>query len=103
MQPVPTSPEEALAIYRDPASEDWERDYAAAMITDLDEALPDLVALARNSDADEMLQQRAATCLANAWQDRGILMTADISGFAPAARQEILFQRGEGPPFRGSA
>ena len=102
MQPVPHSPEEALAIFRDPASEDWERDYAARMIGVLDEALPDLAAMARDSEADEMLQQRAAECLANAWRDRGVLMTAAIEGFTPVARQEILFQRGEGPPFRGS-
>jgi len=101
MQPVPRTPDEALAIFRDPASEDWERDYAAAMITDLDEALPDLIAVARNADEDEMLQQRAATSLANAWRDRGTLMTADISSFTPVALQEILFQRGEGSPFRG--
>ena len=101
MQPVPQSAEEALAIFRDPASEDWERDYAAMMITQLDEALPDLVATARDPDASEALQQRAAECLAFAWRDRGILKSADITGFTPAALQEILFQRGEGPPFRG--
>jgi hypothetical protein len=71
------------------------------MIGGLDEALPDLIAVASNSDEDGMLQQRAAECLANAWRDRGMLMTADISGFTPVALQEILFQRGEGPPFRG--
>jgi hypothetical protein len=101
MQPVPRDAAEALAIFRDPASEDWERDYAAKMIGGLDEALPDLIAVASNSDEDGMLQQRAAECLANAWRDRGMLMTADISGFTPVALQEILFQRGEGPPFRG--
>ena len=101
MQPIPKTPLEALAIFRDPGSEDWERDYAAMLITQLDEALPDLIAVARDPEASQMLQQRAAECLANAWRDRGILMTADISGFTPCARQEILFQRGEGPPFRG--
>jgi hypothetical protein len=101
MQPVPKTSAEALAVFRDPNSEDWERDYAALMITSLDEALPDLVATARDATVGEALQQRAAQCLAIAWADRGILMTADISGFTPSARQEILFQRGEGPPFRG--
>jgi hypothetical protein len=101
MQPVPQTAEEALFLFRDPASEDWERDYAAMMIKDLDEALPDLVATARDAKVSEALQQRAAECLAIAWNNRGILMTADISGFTPVARQEILFHRGEGPPFRG--
>jgi hypothetical protein len=99
--PVPKTPMEALEVFRNPHAEDWERDYAALMIGSLDEALPDLVAMARDSAAGEMLQQRAAESLAGAWADRGILMTADISGFTPAARQEILFRRGEGPPFRG--
>jgi hypothetical protein len=101
MQPVPQTPLEALEVFRDPASEDWERDYAAIMITALDEALPDLAATARDFTASEALQQRAAGCLAIAWADRGTLMTADISGFTPAARQEIAFHRGKGPPFRG--
>ena len=101
MQPIPQTPHEALAIFRDPASEDWERDYAARMMIDLDEALVDLLAAARNPDEDGMIQQRAAECLSYAWRDRGILMTADISGFTPAAMQEILWQRGEGPPYRG--
>jgi len=101
MQPIPETPMEALGVFRNPDSEDWERDYAAMMITSLDEALPDLVATARDVTASEALQQRAAECLAVAWRNRGMLMTADISGFAPAARQEILFHRGMGEPFRG--
>lgn len=101
MQPVPATPMEALKVFRSPDSEDWERDYAALMITSLDEALPDLVATARDATVSEALQQRAAECLAIAWADRGTLMTADIAGFTPTARQEILFHRGKGPPFRG--
>jgi hypothetical protein len=101
MQPVPQNAVEALAVFRDPVSEDWERDYAAMMITGLDEALPDLIATARDANVSAALQQRAAECLAFAWRDRGILKSADISGFTPVALQEILFQRGEGPPFRG--
>lgn len=101
MLPVPKTPMEALAIFRSPDAEDWERDYAALMIGSLDEALPDLVAMARDNTASEMLQQRAAEALSFAWRDRGILWTADISGFTPAARQEILFHQGDGPPFRG--
>jgi hypothetical protein len=101
MQSIPQTAEEALAVFRDPVSEDWERDYAAMMITQLDEAIPDLVATARNPDVSEALQQRAAECLAAAWRNRGILKSTDISGFTPTALQEILFQRGEGPPFRG--
>ena len=100
MQPVPKTPAEALAVFRSPDSEDWERDYAALMIGLLDEALPDLIAMARDPSVDEMLQQRAAEALGGAWGDRGMLMTADITGFTPMARQEILFQRGEGPPYR---
>ena len=99
MQPVPKTPEEALAIFRDPVSEEWERDYAAMMITDLDEALPDLRAVAQDPEASEMLQQRVGGCLANAWRDRGTLMTEDITGFTPAARQEILLHR-EAPPLK---
>ena len=94
MQPVPKTPLEALGIFRDPNSEDWERDYAALMIGSLDEALPDLVALARDPTASQMLQQRAAEALGGAWRDRGMLMTADISDFTPVARQEILLHRG---------
>ena len=101
MQPIPVTPAEALEVFRNPDSEDWERDYAAIMIISLDEALPDLVATARDARVSEALQQRAAECLAVAWRNRGKLMTADISGFTPAARQEILFHRGLGPPFRG--
>jgi hypothetical protein len=101
MQPVPKSPVEALEVFRNPDSEDWERDYAALMIGSLDEALPDLVAVARDATASEMLQQRAAEALSFAWRDRGMLWTADISGFTLVARQEILFRRGEGPPSRG--
>lgn len=101
MFPVPKTPMEALEIFRSPIAEDWERDYAALMIGSLDEALPELEAMARDATASEMLQQRAAEVLSFAWRDRGILSTADISGFTPAARQEILFRRGEGPPFPG--
>ena len=101
MQPVPMTAQEALAIFRDRQSENWERDHAAMMIGGLDEALPDLIAVARDPEEDESLQQRAAECLANAWRDRGMLDTADIAGFTPVARQEILFQRGEAPPARG--
>ena len=101
MQPVPTNAREALAIYVDPVSEDWERDYAALLIGVLEEGREALLATARDTDADAMLQQRAAECLSHAWRDLGVLMSADISGFTPVALQEILFQRGEGPPFRG--
>ena len=101
MQPVPETAAEALAIFRDPASEDWERDYAAIMLSDYDEALPDLIATARDDSVSEALQQRVAECLAIAWRRRGVLETAEISGFTPMARQEILFHRGEGPPYRG--
>jgi hypothetical protein len=101
MQPVPTTSQEALAIFRDPASEDWERDHAAMMVTGLDEAVPDLVATAFDANISEALQQRVGECLAITWKRQGILHNADISGFTPAAREEIPFQRGEGPPFRG--
>lgn len=101
MLPVPKTPMEALEIFRSPDAEDWERDHAALMIGSLDEALPDLVAMARDATASEMLQQRAAEVLSFAWRDRGILWTANISGFTPTARQEILFRRDDGPPFRG--
>ena len=100
MHHVPKSAMEALAIYRDPASEDWERDYAAMMIGDLEEGRAALLATAQDGNASEMLQQRAAECLAQSWRNQGVLMTADVSGFTPVALQEILFQRGEGPPFR---
>lgn len=99
MHPVPKSPTEALAIYLDPASEEWERDYAALMIGELEEGRAALLATARNSDESAMLQQRAAEALSFAWRDLGVLMTADTSGFAPSALQEIRFRRGEGPPF----
>jgi hypothetical protein len=97
MHPVPKTPKEALDVFRDPNAEDWERDYAVLMIGSLDEALPDLIALARDRAASEMLQQRAAEALGGAWRDRGMLTTADISGFTPVARQEILLHRGEMP------
>ena len=100
MQPIPKTATEALAIYRDPDSEDWERDYAAKMIGDLEEGREALLATARDINEDGMLQQRAAECLSYAWRNQGVLMTADISGFTPTALQEILFQRGEGPPYR---
>ena len=98
MHPVPKTAAEALAIFRDPASEDWERDYAAMLIGDLEEGREALLATARDSNASEMLQQRAAGCLANAWRDQGLLMTADFTGFTPVAMRELLFQRGEGQP-----
>jgi hypothetical protein len=101
MQLIPKTAIDALAIYLDPASEDWVRDYSAKMIGGLEEGREALLATARDPQADGMLQQRAAECLSYAWRDQGVLMTADISGFAPAALQEILFQRGEGAPYRG--
>ena len=96
MQPVPTTPEEALEVFRSPDSEDWERDYAALMIGTLDEALPDLVAMACDPTVSEMLQQRAAEVLAGAWRDRGMLMTSDTSGFTPIALAEIRSHRAQG-------
>ena len=99
MHPVPKSPTAALAIYLDQASEEWERDYAALMIGELEEGRAALLATARDSNESSMLQQRAAEALSFAWRDLGVLMTADISGFAPSALQEIRFRRGEGPPF----
>ena len=101
MKPVPANAEEALKIFVDPDSEDWERDYAAKLIGELEDGRAALLATARDDNADGMLQQRAAECLSYAWRDLGILMSADISGFTPVALQEIVFQRGEGPPFRG--
>ena len=94
MHPVPKSAAEALRIYRDPTSEDWERDYAATLIAELPEGREALLATARDKSASEMLQQRAAESLANAWRDQGLLMTADVSGFTPVAMREVLFQRG---------
>jgi hypothetical protein len=96
MQPVPKTPKEALEVFRNPDSEDWERDYAALMIGTLDEALPDLVAMACDLTVSEMLQQRAAEALGGAWRDRGMLMTADISEFTPTALGEILSHRAQG-------
>lgn len=96
---APRTPQEALEIFRNPDANDWERDYAALMIDSLDEALPELEKVARDASASEMLQQRAAEVLGCAWRDRGILLTADITGFTPIARQEILFHRGEGLPY----
>lgn len=98
MHSVPKSAAEALAIYLDPASEEWERDYAALMIGELEEGRAALLATARDSSENEMLQQRAAEALSFAWRDLGVLMTADVSGFTPSALQEIRFRRGEGPP-----
>ncbi len=63
MQPVPKTPIEALAIFRSLESEEWERDYAAGMVTSLDEALPDLVAVACNPTVGAGLQQRVAEVL----------------------------------------
>ena len=63
MQPAPKTPMEALAIFRSAESEEWERDYAAGMITSLDEALPDLVAVACDPTAGAGLQQRVAEAL----------------------------------------
>ena len=101
MQPVPKTPEEALELFRSPDSEDWERDYAALLIGTLDEALPDLVAMACDATVSEMLQQRAAEALVFAWRDRGMLMTADISGFTPTALEEILSHRAQASHSRG--
>jgi hypothetical protein len=101
MQPVPKTPKEALEVFRSPDSEDWERDYAALMIGTLDEALPDLVAMACDPTVSETLQQRAAEALGGAWTDRGMLMTADISGFTPTALEEILSHRAQGSHSRG--
>lgn len=100
MQPVPNSADEALAIYLDPTSDDWERDYAAKLIGELEAGRTALLATARNPNEDGMLQQRAAECLSWIWRDEGTLMTEDISGFTPIAFQEILFQRGQGEGFR---
>ena len=101
MQPVPETPEDALAVYLDERSEDWERDYAARMIGSLEEGRAALLTTARNADEDEMLQQRAAEVLAWAWREAGTLMTEDIAGFTPAAREEIALHRGQGAGFRG--
>lgn len=101
--PGPRTPQEALELFRSPHATDYERDYAALMIDSLDEALPELEKVARDEDASEMLQQRAAEVLGCAWRDRGMLMSADITGFTPIARQEILFHRGEGPPYPGQS
>lgn len=68
MKPVPETPMESLAIFCRPDAEDWERDYAAMMITSLDAALPHLAATARNPNASAALQPRVAECLANAWR-----------------------------------
>ncbi len=101
MQPIPKTPKEALGVFRNPDSEDWERDYAALMISTLDEALPDLIAMACDPTVNEMLQQRAAEALGGAWRDRGMLMTADITGFTPTALEEILSHRAQGSHCRG--
>jgi hypothetical protein len=101
MQPVPKTPKEALEVFRSPDSEDWERDYAALMIGTLDEALPDLIAMACDPTVSEMLQQRAAEALGGAWRDRGMLMTADITGFTPTALEEILSHRAQESHCRG--
>jgi hypothetical protein len=93
MRPVPKNRWEALAICRDPSFEDCGRDYAAMKIGELDEALPDLAAVARNLEASPMLQQRAAGCLANAWRDRGMPMDGDLSCFMPALLDEIALDR----------
>ncbi len=100
MHEIPKTAADALAIYRDRNAEDWERDYAATMIAGLDEGRALLFATACNPQEDEMLQQRAATCLAHAWADSGELMSADISGFTPVAREEMEFQRGGPAPGR---
>ena len=59
-----------------------------------------LLAIARDENASEILQQRAAECLASVWRAEGRLMTADVSDFTPIARLEVLFQGGQGPPGR---
>ena len=102
MKPVPKSPKEALEVFLSSDAEEWERDYAAIIVSRDDdlmaEALPFFEATARDPNVGESLQQTVAGCLAVAWRNRGMLETADVSGFTPAARREILFQRGEGPP-----
>ena len=100
MQPIPQTAAEALAIYMDPVSEDWERDYAAKMIGSLEAGRKALLATARDPNEDGMLQRRAAEVLCWVWRDQGTLMTADISGFTPAALRDILIQRREGPSYR---
>lgn len=60
--------------------------------------VPKSPAAARDPNTEEVLQQTLAGCLAAAWRSSGTLMTVDVSGYAPAARRELLFQRGEGPP-----
>lgn len=67
VQDVPQTPMEALRIFRNPESEDWERDYAAMMITSLEEALPDLVATAR----DRPSAKRCSSAPPNVWPERG--------------------------------
>ena len=52
-------------IYVDPNSEDWERDYAAKLVGELEEGREALLATARDDSADGVLQQRAAECLSN--------------------------------------
>jgi len=58
---------EALAIFCSPESEDWERDYAAMMITSLDEALPTL----RRRRGIRTLAPRYNRELLNVWRTRG--------------------------------
>lgn len=68
MHVVPKTPTEALAVFRSREAEEWERDYAAGMITSLDEALPDLIAVACDPGASAGFQQRAAEVLSFAWK-----------------------------------
>lgn len=97
----PKTPQDALDLFNTPDATEWDRYHSAPMMHSLDEALPELERVARDQSASEMLQQKAAEVLGGAWRDRGILMTADITGFTPIARQEILFHRGEGAPYPG--
>ena len=102
MKPVPKTPMEALEVFLSADAEEWERDYAAIMVSRdndlLVEALPSFEAVASDPNVGENLQQTVAGCLVVAWRNNGSLMAADLSGFTPAARREILFQRGEDPP-----
>lgn len=96
MQPIPNSPEEALRIFLDENSEDWERDLAARGIGSLEAGREALIATARNPTEDEMLQQRAAEVLAWYWRGEGTLQTADVTGFTTTALEEIELHRRDG-------
>ena len=96
MQPIPNSPEEALRIFLDKDSEDWERDLAARGIGAFEAGRVALLATARNPTEDEMLQRRAAEVLAWYWRDEGTLQTADLTGFTTSALEEIELHRRDG-------